>query len=930
MGRRQCGGRRAWIFGTVLLAGLRALTAPTAETAVAPAESQAFLLTENVVSAWLVAGPFVQPQPELEKAALGRTPPPAALPWRLVNLTPGAALASESRRTPPPDTPAAGIHYAFTLLRASPSAECRLECGPGVTGVWTPAGSLSPAAAPKLSLGSTASLPLLVRLADNCLPEPERQPHLTEAAAQPTAVLSSLLPPDFLPAADFAQLASRSFRLRFHPPFVDRASSLRLELLPLRGAAFCPGNFAGRLSVAPQTAPTQIDFGPIVDFFRTGWTGTCAPPAEKDGRLTVEMELLAEGRPFARVQASAYREAGLVSRIETLAAGFAAASEDKFGNVALARLTLDQLELLRAGRQRRTEYYGLALQSVLERLTACRRAESESRDLLAGRTGIQESAYLCASDGSAQPYRYFLPEQVAAPSAGWPLIVMLHGYVPTYNKLDWFEIDSRLAAAMENLGCALLAPFGRSNTDFLTIGEVDVLRSIEELAKRVKLDRRRIYLAGYSMGGSGVWTMLTHYPDRFAGAQIWSGRRDLYYWHAAVLAAAGVSRETLPFYKRALIDADNPYTLWQTLRDTPIRAVHPVDDNLVKPGHSTRIFERLRPPAGRMRLVTPGPGLDHWYFSAEVSDPNAYRWLLAERLERPAIIRHATVTLKYAGKFGLAANLIPRWGEIASFAVTPLPARKAFALQLADNVMSFQLLPEGSEFYGQSNLNSWAWEWAQNALPADHQPLPLPVGAIRSGADNGYARFKTAEICGPVKEAFNGPFLLVQGTGGGSDAQQQLKQTADRFAADWLDFAKGRARRKIDREITAEDESAFNLVLFGSPRTNSVLAKIGARLPLKFLPAGYAIGEHEVQGENLGLAVVYPHPDHPQRYVVVLDGLYYGLNLPINHKWDLVPDFIIFSDRSCPYDGTNEAELAGFFDMRWQVDEHTLYRRTTK
>ena len=105
-----------------------------------------------------------------------------------------------------------------------------------------------------------------------------------------------------------------------------------------------------------------------------------------------------------------------------------------------------------------------------------------------------------------RPFDVFVPSSYTKGTA-MPLVVLLHGYVPSYNKLRWMAIDPGLAGVLEELGCALLLPFGRGNTDFLSIGEADVLQAIEEMCRRWPIDRSRIYLAGYSMGQGST-------PDR--------------------------------------------------------------------------------------------------------------------------------------------------------------------------------------------------------------------------------------------------------------------------------------------------------------------------------------------------------------------------------------------------------------------------------
>src|SRR5438876_144659 len=40
---------------------------------------------------------------------------------------------------------------------------------------------------------------------------------------------------------------------------------------------------------------------------------------------------------------------------------------------------------------------------------------------------------------------------------------------------------------------------------------------------RVPVDRSRLYLTGYSMGGYGAYRLASLYPDLFAAAAVWAG-----------------------------------------------------------------------------------------------------------------------------------------------------------------------------------------------------------------------------------------------------------------------------------------------------------------------------------------------------------------------------------------------------------------------
>jgi len=91
------------------------------------------------------------------------------------------------------------------------------------------------------------------------------------------------------------------------------------------------------------------------------------------------------------------------------------------------------------------------------------------------------------------------------------------------------------------------------------------------------------------------------------------------------------------------------------------------------------------------------------------------------------------------------------------------------------------------------------------------------------------------------------------------------------------------------------------------------------------------VGGKRFTGKNLGLNMIYPSPFAKGRYVVVKSGVYYGRNLSVNHKFDMLPDYIIYSkaiDREIGsyYDGMpNRSRCAGFFDNDWQLSKDLMW-----
>ena len=124
-------------------------------------------------------------------------------------------------------------------------------------------------------------------------------------------------------------------------------------------------------------------------------------------------------------------------------------------------------------------------------------------------------------------YVYFSPVDGEKDAVKYPLTVWLHGKGSgkfARAQLQWYEFcnwsSDEYQARFENAGgCFLLAPRAQSRDNSWDQERTITLKAIIDdfIAQNADhIDTSRIYIAGYSTGGSMVWNMLTAYPDFFA------------------------------------------------------------------------------------------------------------------------------------------------------------------------------------------------------------------------------------------------------------------------------------------------------------------------------------------------------------------------------------------------------------------------------
>ena len=126
---------------------------------------------------------------------------------------------------------------------------------------------------------------------------------------------------------------------------------------------------------------------------------------------------------------------------------------------------------------------------------------------------------------------------------------------------------------------------------------------------------------------------------------------------------------------------------------------------------------------------------------------------------------------------------------------------------------------------------------------------------------------------------------------------------------------------KKDVDVTAEDIAAHNLVLWGDPASNSLIAKTVGQLPVQ-----WSASELTVKGQRYNAAttyptLIYPNPLNGKKYVVLNSGFTFREFDNLNNARQIakLPDWAVI-DATAPANGRYPGKVAaaGFFDERWQ------------
>jgi poly(hydroxyalkanoate) depolymerase family esterase len=209
-------------------------------------------------------------------------------------------------------------------------------------------------------------------------------------------------------------------------------------------------------------------------------------------------------------------------------------------------------------------------------------------------------------------YHLYLPKLYRGQAL--PLVVMLHGCKQTSED---FAAGTRMNQAADELGFIVVYPaqawranvercwnWFRERDQQRDGGEPAIIAGItRQVIARYNVDRRRVYIAGLSAGGSMAAIMATTYPELYAAVGIHSG---LPYASARGAATAVAAMR----YKRLGAAAPLPAMPTIVFHGDGDTTVHPSNsDYAIAEGTLETVTAEA---GGRSYTRTRCPGLEHW------------------------------------------------------------------------------------------------------------------------------------------------------------------------------------------------------------------------------------------------------------------------------------------------------------------------------
>jgi len=189
--------------------------------------------------------------------------------------------------------------------------------------------------------------------------------------------------------------------------------------------------------------------------------------------------------------------------------------------------------------------------------------------------------------------------------------------------------------------------------------------------------------------------------------------------------------------------------------------------------------------------------------------------------------------------------------------------------------------------------------------------------------DDGALR-KRPGLQGPIDDAFMDSFVFVRPTGEARNATvaKRIADELEKAVAEWRNQFRGDARVKADADLTDEDIASNNLVLWGDPASNTVLARIADRLPIQWSSKEVRVGTVAFDAAHHIPVLIYPNPLNPARYVVLNSGFTFAHPHSSSNadQTPKLPDYAVVDINGPPATGAGGSVVAaGFFDEEWRL-----------
>lgn len=523
----------------------------------------------------------------------------------------------------------------------------------------------------------------------------------------------------------------------------------------------------------------------------------------------------------------------------------------------------------------------------------------ENPNLMNDLKGVIEWAYLSKVDNSGQPFKLAIPTDYD-PNQSFALEITVHGHGG--NHLEYS------GGVQSQPGLFQLHVLGRARGGGYTdLSEVDVLDALEYVKKYWRIDPTQIHIVGASMGGWGSFRLAVRYPHLFASARPQCGMGA-----------------TLPI---------------ENMLHIPTYSTHSVDDNSVPVLHSRGPLQKLIRFGGKA-IIDETSGLGHAAW--DYTEGNRRATEFARNYKLPDL--NQINRIHYTAMDGIARRAY--WTEVVEWGPEPSPAIIDARID-ASNMLFLDLENIGilKIYVNQSSINPK--ENLQVVIDGRipliyHAPVPDIVyikkhdGNWILSEDPGKPTPYRLHYPGGAHSLYKGePLLIVWGTQADAEtnkriydaAQAARKSSSPTWPDDQGDGYGGVPHDRLlystllgkpDHDVTEHDLQKYNLLLIGTAKQNSIVAKIADQLPVK-------LRENKVECSDgiswkirdAAVGFCYYNPKAPQQLIFWIASnnpqLYQAESQVLNNMIfsEVTPDLVVASMQN------RQVIASRYFDSHW-------------
>jgi len=539
-------------------------------------------------------------------------------------------------------------------------------------------------------------------------------------------------------------------------------------------------------------------------------------------------------------------------------------------------------------------------------------------------TGLIVRGYRSKIDESVQPYGLVVPASFNPNSPHrWRADFWWHGRGELLTEANFIEGRLKTAGEFTPRDAFVVHPYGRYCNANKFAGEVDTFEVLDHLKKHYPIDTNKLVARGFSMGGAACWQFATHFPTTWIAAAPGAGFAET----PEFLKVFQNETVKPTWYEEKLWGLYNATDYSVNIMNVPTVAYSGEND---RQKQAADIMAKKLSENGIELTHIIGPKTGHSYEkNSKIEIDRRIDAIVAAGRKRTATpLLFTTQTLRYnRAAYVEILGLKKHWEP----AIVRVEFDRPDLIKIGTaNVSSFRINFGPGEF----PFESFRYRFEvipKELLGEDFKVPPIPsdrsysitIGEVPEGLA------KVPGLQGPIDDAFMDHFIMVEPT-------QELRQIANgeinavdkwvdaemkRAIREWRRVFRGDAIVRRDDAVSDADIASSNLILWGTPQSNSLMKKIIGKLPLKW-NENLEFGGKTYNPQTHVPIMIFPNPLNPKKYVVINSGFTFREYDALNNARQVpkLPDYAIV-DVTPPPNARTPGNIvrAGFFDEQWKL-----------